>query len=102
MEDILRQKQMEMTANRVTPLDRRIAVRAKIHSNDQGFSDAGNAGNPGELARFRHLKELVDLLEQMAGVPRIGMAAVTPASADALTAGRAVVCTSAVGPIAPA
>ena len=43
---------------RVTPLDRRIAGRAKFHSNDQGYSDVGIAGNPGELARFRHLKEL--------------------------------------------
>jgi hypothetical protein len=58
MEDIQRQKQIELTANRVTPLDRRIAGRAKFHSNDQGYSDAGMAANPGELARFRHLKEL--------------------------------------------
>ncbi len=58
MEDIERQKQIELTANRVTPLDRRIAGRAKSHSNDQGYSDAGIAANPGELARLRHLKEL--------------------------------------------
>ena len=58
MEDIQRQKQIELTANRVTPLDRRIAGRAKFHSNDQGYSDAGIAANPGELARLRHLKEL--------------------------------------------
>jgi hypothetical protein len=58
MEDIQRQKQVELTANRVTPLDRRIAGRAKFHSNDQGYSDAGVAANPGELARLRHLSEL--------------------------------------------
>jgi hypothetical protein len=58
MEDIQRQKQIELTANRVTPLDRRIGGRAKFHSNDHGYSDAGIADNPGELARFRHLKEL--------------------------------------------
>ncbi len=58
MEDIQRQKQIELTANRVTPLDRRIAGRAKFHSNDQGYSDAGIAANPVELARLRHLKEL--------------------------------------------
>jgi hypothetical protein len=58
MEDIQRQKQIELTANRVTPLDRRIAGRAKLHSNDQGYSDAGIASDPGEVARFRHLKEL--------------------------------------------
>jgi hypothetical protein len=58
MEDIQRQKQIELTANRVTPLDRRIAGRAAFHSNDQAYSDAGIAANPVELARFRHLKEL--------------------------------------------
>jgi len=58
MEDIQRQKQIELTANRVTLLDRRIAGRAKFQSNVQGYSDAGIAANPGELARFRHLKEL--------------------------------------------
>ncbi len=58
IEDIQRQKQIELTANRVTPLDRRIAGRAKFQSNDQGYSDAGIASDRGELARFRHLKEL--------------------------------------------
>jgi hypothetical protein len=58
MEDIQRQKQIELTANRVTLLDRRIAGRAKFQSNDQGYSNGGIAANPGELARFRHLKEL--------------------------------------------
>src|SRR3984957_13518732 len=58
MEDIKCQKQIELTANRVTPLDRRIAGRAKLHSNDQGYSDAGIAADPGEVARFRHLKGL--------------------------------------------
>jgi hypothetical protein len=58
MEDIQRQKQIELTANRITPLDRRVAGRAKFHSNDQGYDDAGIAADPGELARLRHLKEL--------------------------------------------
>ena len=58
MEDIQRQKQIELTANRVTPLDRRIAGRVKSYSNDQGYSDAGIAASPSELARLRHLKEL--------------------------------------------
>src|SRR6202022_3503747 len=58
MEDVQRQKQIELNANRVTPLDRRIAERSKSHSDDQGYSDAGVAANPGELARLRHLKEL--------------------------------------------
>src|ERR1700761_5114320 len=52
MEDIQRQKQIELTANRATPLDRRIAGRAKFHSNSQGYSDAGLAANPAELARL--------------------------------------------------
>jgi Protein of unknown function (DUF3363) len=58
MEDIQRQRQVELTANRVTSLDRRIAKRSKSFSDNQGYSDAGIAANPGELARLRHLKEL--------------------------------------------
>ena len=58
MEDIQRQKQVELTANRVTPLDRRIAKRSKSLPDDRGYSHTGIAANPGELARLRHLKEL--------------------------------------------
>jgi hypothetical protein len=58
MEDIQRQKQVELTANRVTPLDRRIAKRSKSLPDDRGYSYTGIAANPGELARLRHLKEL--------------------------------------------
>ena len=58
MEDIKRQKQVELTATRVTPLDRRIAKRSKSLPDDRGYSDTGIAANPGELARLRHLKEL--------------------------------------------
>jgi hypothetical protein len=58
MEDIQRQKQVELTANRVTPMDRRIAKRSKSLQDNQGYSDIGIAANPGELARLRHLKEL--------------------------------------------
>src|SRR6201996_3267063 len=58
MEDIQRQKQVELTVNRVTPLDRRIAKRIKSLPDDRGYSSTGIAANPGELARFRHLKEL--------------------------------------------
>jgi hypothetical protein len=58
MEDIQRQKQVELTANRVTPLDRRIAKRSKPLQDNLGYSDIGIAANPGELARLRHLKEL--------------------------------------------
>src|SRR5271156_2733294 len=58
MEDIQRQKQVELTANRVTPLDRRIAKRAKPLQDNLDYSDIGIAANPAELARLRHLKEL--------------------------------------------
>src|SRR6202034_2021582 len=58
MEDIQRQKQVELTANRVTPLDRRIAKRSKSLQDKQGYSDIGIAANAGELGRLRHLKEL--------------------------------------------
>jgi hypothetical protein len=58
MEDIQRQKQVELTANRVTPLDRRIAKRSKPLQDNLGYSDIGIAANPAELGRLRHLKEL--------------------------------------------
>lgn len=58
MEDIQRQKQIELTANRVTPLDRQIAENSEFHSRDQGYSNAGIASNPSQLARLRHLEEL--------------------------------------------
>src|ERR1700735_4450525 len=58
MEDIQRQKQIELTANRVTLLDRRIAKRSRSLPDDRGYSYTGIAANPGELARLRHLKEL--------------------------------------------
>jgi hypothetical protein len=58
MEDIQRQKRVELTANRVTPLDRRIAKRSKSLQDNQGYSDIGIAANPGELARLRHLDKL--------------------------------------------
>jgi Protein of unknown function (DUF3363) len=58
MEDIQRQKQVELTANRVTLLDRRIAKRSRSLPDDRGYSYTGIAANPGELARLRHLKEL--------------------------------------------
>ena len=58
MEDIQRQKQVELTANRVTLIDRRIAKRSKPFPDNQGYSDTGIAINPSELARLRHLKEL--------------------------------------------
>jgi hypothetical protein len=52
------QKQIELTANRVTPLDRRLAGRAIPYEADPIYKDAGAAASTAEVARLRHLKEL--------------------------------------------
>jgi hypothetical protein len=56
--DIDHQKQIELTANRVTPLDRRLAGRAIPFGADPAYKDAGAAASAAEVARLRHLKEL--------------------------------------------
>jgi hypothetical protein len=56
--DIEHQKQVELTANRVTSLDRRLAGRAIPYDADPAYKDAGAAANAAEVARLRHLKEL--------------------------------------------
>jgi len=56
--DIEHQKQVELTANRVTPLDRRLVGRAIPYEADPIYKDAGAAASAAEVARFRHLKEL--------------------------------------------
>jgi len=56
--DIEHQKQVELTANRVTPLDRRLAGRAIPYGEDTAYKDAGAATSATEVARLRHLKEL--------------------------------------------
>ena len=56
--DIEHQKQVELTANRVTPLDRRLAGRAIPYDADTAYKDAGAAASAAEVARLRHLKEL--------------------------------------------
>jgi hypothetical protein len=56
--DIEHQKQIELTANRVTSLDRRLAGRAIPHEADPIYKDAGAAASTAEVARLRHLKEL--------------------------------------------
>jgi hypothetical protein len=58
IEDIEHQKQVELTANRVTPLDRRLAGRAIPYGADPAYKDAGAAASAAEVARLRHLKEL--------------------------------------------
>jgi len=56
--DIEHQKQIELTANRVTPMDRRLAGRAIPYESDSIYKDAGAAASTAEVARLRHLKEL--------------------------------------------
>jgi hypothetical protein len=56
--DIEHQKQIELTANRVTPLDRRLAGLAIPYEADPIYKDAGAAASTAEVARLRHLKEL--------------------------------------------
>jgi hypothetical protein len=56
--DIEHQKQIELTANRVTSLDRRLAGRAIPFGAEPAYSDAGAAASAAEVARLRHLQEL--------------------------------------------
>jgi hypothetical protein len=56
--DIEHQKKIELTANRVTPLDRRLAGRTIPYGADPAYKDAGAAASAAEVARLRHLKEL--------------------------------------------
>ena len=58
IEDIQHQKQIELTANRVTPLDRRLAGRVIPYGADPAYKDTGAAASAAEVARLRHLKEL--------------------------------------------
>jgi hypothetical protein len=58
IEDIEHQKQIELTANRVTPLDRRLAGRAIPHDADPVYKDSGPSTSKAEVTRLRHLKEL--------------------------------------------
>jgi hypothetical protein len=56
--DIEHQKQIELTANRVTPLDRSLARRAIPWAADPAYKVAGAAASAAEVNRLRHLKEL--------------------------------------------
>jgi hypothetical protein len=56
--DIEHQKQIELTANRVTSLDRKLAGRAIPYTADPIYKDTGAAASAAEVARLRHLKEL--------------------------------------------
>jgi len=56
--DIEHQMQIELTANRVTPLDRSLARRSIPWAADPVFNEAGAAASAAEGTRLRHLKEL--------------------------------------------
>jgi hypothetical protein len=58
IEEIGQQKQVELTANRVTPLDRRLAGRTAFYANDPVYRDVGTSATAAELARLRHLEQL--------------------------------------------
>jgi hypothetical protein len=56
--DIEHQKQIELTVNRVTSLDRSLAGRAIPYGADPVYKDTGAATSAAEITRLRHLKEL--------------------------------------------
>jgi hypothetical protein len=58
IEEIEQQRRVELTANRVTPLDRKLAGRYDLYAKDSAYRDAGTAATAAELARLRHLKDL--------------------------------------------
>jgi hypothetical protein len=58
MEDVERQRSVEVTANRVTPADRRLVRQSAIYGKDRAFILVGTASSPIERARLTYLKEL--------------------------------------------
>jgi hypothetical protein len=58
IEEIEQQRRAELTANRVTPLDRKLAGRSDLYAKDSVYRDAGTAATAAELARLRHLKDI--------------------------------------------
>jgi hypothetical protein len=58
IEEIEQQKQAELTANRVTPLDRRLAGRTALYAKEPAYMDIGTSATAAELARLRHLQQL--------------------------------------------
>jgi hypothetical protein len=58
IEEIEQQRQVELTANRVTPLDRKLADRSYLYAKDPAYRDAGTAATTAELVRLRHLQVL--------------------------------------------
>ena len=43
IEEIEQQRHVELTANRVTPLDRKLAGRSDLYAKDSAYRDAGTA-----------------------------------------------------------
>jgi hypothetical protein len=58
IEEIEAQKQVELTANRVTPLDRRLADRLVPAAEGKEFRNFASTGNLPESSRLRHLGHL--------------------------------------------
>jgi hypothetical protein len=58
MEDIRQQQREESTANRVTPLDRKMVRQALIYGKDPTFLLFAKAGSPTERTRLNYLKQL--------------------------------------------
>jgi len=58
IEEIEQQRCVELTANRVTPLDRKLAGRSDLYAKDSAYRDAGTGATAAELARLRYLKDI--------------------------------------------
>jgi hypothetical protein len=58
IEEIEQQSRVELTANRVTSLDRRLAVRMASYANDPVFKGVGTSVTAAEVTRIRHLQQL--------------------------------------------
>ena len=58
IEEIEQQKKVELTANRVTPLDRRLAGRMDSYSKDPAYGSLGISSTTAESSRLRYLQGL--------------------------------------------
>ena len=58
MEEIQQQQRSELTANRVTSLDRRIIRRGSVHAREPALASVGTDMSTAERARLIHLKQL--------------------------------------------
>jgi hypothetical protein len=67
IEEIEQQRRVELTANRVTPLDKKLAGRSDLYTKDSAYRDAGTARTAAELARLRYLKDIGLSRQDVAG-----------------------------------